>query len=56
VSDELPNILRKPLIFGNVEQIKALNDLEKESNLCENCTGEGMVECPACKGSGQKKQ
>lgn len=45
--------IRGPLEFGNLDQIQAIKNAEKEQSLCQRCTGEGMIECPDCLGSGE---
>lgn len=51
----LPEILRKPLVFGDKAQIQALRSLEEQQKWCEECTGEGQIECPECHGTGEKR-
>ena len=56
-----PPLLGGPLKFGDPHQIAEIRRYEKELNdppdskLCSECTGEGMIECPECFGSGEKK-
>jgi hypothetical protein len=52
----IPEILRKPLIFGDDAQLIALKSLEEQESLCVECDGEGQIttECRECLGSGKK--
>lgn len=56
----LPSVLKEPLVFGNSAQINAIKEIERAKEraetLCGECTGEGMIECPECEGSGEKKR
>lgn len=52
-------LLGKPLIFGDVEQIKERKRLEKEAERklieCKECNGCGIIEvdCRDCNGTGE---
>jgi len=49
-----------PLVFGSSEQINAIREFERKTEIeltrCDECEGEGMVTCNSCDGSGKKKQ
>lgn len=53
----IPEILKKPLVFGNKEQYEALKRLEEKESWCEECCGEGEItnECSECSGTGKKE-
>lgn len=44
-------------IVNNVSQYKGINSNDILNGVsktkCENCSGEGVIECPTCKGSGE---
>jgi hypothetical protein len=52
----IPEILRKPLVFGNKDQLQALKNLEEQMTWCEECAGEGTIQCPTCDGTGKKDE
>lgn len=49
----------KPLTFGDPEQIAEIHRLqqaeENRRNRCDDCQGEGVVQCAACEGTGKKE-
>lgn len=56
----LPEVLQRPLVFGDQQQIHALRMLQEKQDYealpdCVNCDGEGkvMAECVECEGEGK---
>lgn len=52
----IPEILKKPLVFGNNQQYRALKSLEEKESWCDECCGEGEIstKCRGCEGTGKK--
>lgn len=57
----IPEVLQKPLVFGDVAQIQALRAMAEAQEYdalpdCDECkgTGEVPVDCTACHGEGKE--
>lgn len=53
----VPEVLKRPLVFGDDAQFRALKAMEESQRWCKECQGDGVIEtkCGACNGTGENK-